>query len=348
MNSKSAADQQFHIELAETSATTILAVSPDGLVQSSPPRFIHHGGEPARTFVPGWQPRIVYTGLKPLNLLLFEHEQNGPAIWYLNEAMDRQGDHFAELPPDSADKFSVAAAGLFGTLWNHLVIGQRAPALPEAVLSFFVLPLSIRQQLLAAYLSQTDISTSYHSINSPSGLSTNGKLINAGGRRVLLEPSIMHRLFNPHFLQLAYARLLQTGVMTLSSPVDGHEIQATHCFILDWNRFAYRASDARNNLTFYIIADETWFRTACIYVPEAQLALALDPDRAQTLMPDLGRVMFQHVVEHGTNLHRYLQRPAEWVQSIFPGAMHLGHIIWQDIPGIGSSSKLVPDRAVTW
>jgi len=191
---------------------------------------------------------------------------------------------------------------------------------------------------------QTDVSTAYHSINNPSGLPTNGKLINAGGRRVLLEPSIMHHLFNPHFLQIAYARLLQTGITTLPSPVDGHEIQADHCFILDWNRFAYRACDTRNSLTFYIIGDETWFRTACIYVPEAQLALASDPDRARTLMPDLGRAMFQHVVEHGNNLHEYLQRPAERVQSILPGesAMHLGHIIWQDIPGIGQLVDRVP------
>jgi len=342
MNSKAASNQQLQIDSAEVSAASIIAVSPNGLVQCSPSRFVHDGGESAHTFAPGWQPRIIYAGLKPLNLLLFVHEQQGPAIWYLNEAMERQGDRFDELPPDIVDKFTVAAAGLFGTLWSQLVIGQHTPALPEAALSFFVLPLPIRQQLLAAYLSQTDITTLYHSINNPSGLPTNGKLINAGGRRVLLQPSVMHHLFNPIFLQIAYARLLQTGAMTVPSPVDGHEIQATHCFILTPNRFAYRVFDIRNNLTFYMIGDETWFRTACIYVPEAQLALALDPDRARALMPDLGRAIFQHLIEHGDNLHGYLQRPAERVRSIFPTAMHLGHIIWQDISGIGHLVDRVP------
>ena len=335
MNSKAASNQQLYLEPTEASAISIIAVSAAGLVQGSPARFVHDGGESIHAFAPGWQPQIIYAGLKPLHLLLFAHEQQGPAIWYLNEAMERQGDRFDELPPDIMDIFSVAAASLFGTLWSQLVIGQHPPALPEAVLSFFVLPLPIRQQLLAAYLSQTDITTLYHSINNPSGLPTNGKLINAGGRRVLLQPPVMHQLFDPHFLQIAYARLLQTGVMTVPSPVDGHEIQATHCFVLAPNSFAYRAFDARNNLTFYIIGDETWFRTACIYVPEAQLALALDPDRARVLLPDLGRTIFQHVIQHGDNLLDYLQRPAERVRSIFPTAMHLGHIIWQDISGIG-------------
>ncbi len=337
-------DEQLQVVCAETSASSIIPISSDGIVQSSPTRFIYNGGEPARAFVPGWQPRFVYTGLRPINLVLFEHAEQGPAIWYLDESMSRLGGSFAELAPISVDKLSVAAANLFGKFWQQIIVGQRPPALSDVVLSFFMLPLPIRYQLLDAYLSQTDFSTSYRSIDNPSGLPTKGKLINASCRRVLLDPSVMRRLFDPEFFQASYVRLLQTGALTWPSPIDGHDIQATHCFIIGPNRFAYRVPDVQNGLTFYIIADEVWFRTACIYVPEAQLALAPDPDRARTLMPDLGRAMFQHVIEHGASLCDYLQRPVSQVQNIWRGtaAMHLGHVLWQDISGIGQLVESVP------
>ena len=51
------------------------------------------------------------------------HDQQGPAIWYLNEIMERQGDRFDELPPDVLDKLSIAAAGLLSFIfcWNNFV-----------------------------------------------------------------------------------------------------------------------------------------------------------------------------------------------------------------------------------
>lgn len=341
---RSILDQCLQVVSGKTSVSSIIPISPDGMVQSSPTRLIYNGGEPARVFVPGWQPRFVYTGLKPISLVLFEHEEHGPAIWYLDEAMSRLGGSFAELTPASVDKLSVAAATHFGMIWKQIVVEQRPPVLPDAVLSFFTLPLSIRHQVLDAYLSQTDISTLYHSIDNPSGLSTRGKLVNVSGRRVLLDPLVMRRLFDPNFLQASYVRLLQTGVLIWPSPVDGQDIRATHCFIIGPNRFAYRLPDIQNGLTFYVIADEVWFRTACIYVPEAQLALALDPDHARALMPDLGRTMFQHVVEHGDNLYGYLQRPAARVQNVWRGAtaIHLGHMLWQDISGVCQLVESVP------
>lgn len=344
-------DSQPPTICAEAVSRSIYAISPEGVVQSSPMRLIRNGGEPVRTFLPGWQPKFVYTGFAPINLLLFEHEQQGAAIWFLDETMDRRGGSFAELTPFTADRFIVAAAALFGEIWHDLVIGQRPPALTEASRSFFALPLTIRGHLLDAYLSQTDISTRYRSINSPSGLPNGGKLIDASGRRVLLEPSVMHQIFNPSLLQDAYVRLLQTGTFIWPSPIDGQDVQATHCFILGLNSFAYRLPDPRNNLTFYLIADEIWFRTACIYVPEAQLALTLDPGYAQALMPDLGRTMWQHVVEHGENLHGYLQEPAKQIHNVWRGitAMHLGHVLWQDISGIGRLVDTVPaDRLPTF
>ena len=322
----------------------VLAVPPFFVVQSVFPKPILLGGLPVREFLPGWHPKIVYAGLSPIYLLLFQHEGGAWATWFLDSDMNRLGGTFAELVANVRNLVATGYCNLFDGLWAALVVGSEPPRLTRSQRAFFQLPIVIRQQMLDTYLLCAGFKTQHESITSQSDVLGEGKLIDLGTHRLLLETAGLHRTFHPGHLQDAYLNLLRTGALILPSPVDGRELRAMHAYYLGGNRFAYRLIDPMHNVTFYLIADEIHFRTACVFVPQARLALAPDATYLEAQMPDLSRAMLQHVVEHGEMLETYLQAPTQEVINAWRGitAMHLGHVLWNDISGIGSLVASLP------
>ncbi len=198
--------------------------------------------------------------------------------------------------------------------------------------------------MLDFYLSRFDFATDHASIPMAFDSPGSGQVVDLGARRVLLGAAHLQRIFDPGGLQAAYAHLLRTGALTWPSPVDGRPLQATHSYVLGGNRFAYRLIDERHELTFYLIADEIYFRVVGVYLAQARLALGPEGPHSQAAMADLSRAMFYHVLEHGEELHAYLQSPAQQVANAWRGisAMHLGHVLWNDISGIGNLVASAP------
>ena len=323
---------------------SVYALSSDFVIQSVPPKPIKVEGVSVQKFLPGWHPKLVYAGLAPIHLLLFEHDDSAWAIWFLDQDMNRMGGAVDELSPGVRTGLLASCSTLFGEIWNALVVSPGPPRLTEVQQSFLQLPVAIRLQMLDLYLSSFDLATRYGSISDPTNLPDGGKLVYLGDPSIALEPTYLHRIFNPSFLQDAYVALLNTGAFISPSPIDGRELQATHAFYLGGNRFAYRMIDEAHDVTFYLVADEIYFRIACIYLPQVGLALALDPIHLQQQMPDLSRAMLRHVVEHGKLISAYLQRPAREVVHAWRGltAMHLGHVLWNDLSGISNLVASVP------
>jgi len=314
------------------------------MVEAVTPKTIKLDGQPVREFLPGWHPKFVFAGLAPIYLLLFEHEGGGTAIWFLDEDMNHLGGLFSELSQKSRNLVIAGYCKLFDGLWAAFVVASELPRLTQSQRAFFQLPMIIRQQMLDTYLLCVGFQTQNRSITSQSDVLGEGKLIDLGSHCLLLETAGLHRTFHPGHLQDAYLGLLRTGALTLPSPVDGRELRAMHAYYLGGNRFAYRLIDTVHNVTFYLIADEIHFRTACVFVPQARLALAPDATYLEAQMPNLSRAMLQHVVEYGETLEIYLQAPAQEVINAWRGisAMHLGHVLWNDISGIGNLVVSLP------
>ena len=322
----------------------IFAISPDFLVQSTPPKPIKLGGAVVREFLPGWRPRCVYTEAAPINLLFLEHDNGAWAIWFLNEDMEHLSSEHSALAADASNSLFVTYCRLFDGLWNSLIISPNPHQQTEPERLLFQLPVGMRRQMLDFYLSRFDFATEHASISMSSNLPACGTVADLGARRVLLEAAHLQRIFDPSGLQAAYVRLLRTGALTWPSPVDGRELQAKHAYVLGGNRFGYRLNDEKHELTFYLVADEIHFRVVCIYLAQARLALGPEALHSQTAMADLSRAMFYHVVEHGEELGHYLQLPSQQVANAWRGvsAMHLGHVLWNDISGIGNLVASVP------
>ena len=315
-------------------------------VNTQPPRPIRQQGAPVAAFLPGWAARCVYQGLAPVYLLLLEHADGAWAIWFLDEELDRKGGSYGELPAAMRNQLMTGFSTLFDGIWSALVTAPVPHGLTEAQLVFLGLPLDIRHQMLRMYLANFDFATRYQLLSDPAGLPGSAKIVDLGERRVLLDPEHLDYVYRANALQDAYPALLRTGVLAMPSLVDGQALHVTHSFVLGGNRFAYRLVDRANGFTTYLIADEIYFRVACIFVPQARLALSHDPAHTKSLMPDLCRTMFHHAVEHGVALEKYLRAPAQEVVHAWRGmtAMHLGHMLWNDISGIAQLVASVPAR----
>ena len=324
----------------------VFAISPDFLVQSTPPKPIRLGGEAVREFLPGWRPKCVYTEEAPINLLFLQHDDGAWAVWFLNDDMEHLSSEHSGLAPGASNSLFLTYCRLFDGIWNSLVISPNPPQQTDPERLLFQLPVGMRRQMLDFYLSKFDFATEHASIPMPPNLPTCGKVVDLGVRRVLLETAHLQQIFDPSGLQAAYVRLLRTGALTWPSPVDGRELQATHAYVLGGNRFAYRLIDERHQLTFYLVADEIHFRVVCVYLAQARLALGPEALHSQAASADLSRAMFHHVLEHGEELGHYLQLPAQQVANAWRGvsAMHLGHVLWNDISGIGNLVASVPAR----
>ena len=323
---------------------SILTVSSDFLVQSTPPKPIRLDGKIAREFVQGWHPRYVYAGFAPIHLLFFEHDDGSWATWFLDEDMEYLSNAFSGLPLGRSRHFLGMCCRLFDNLWNSMVCEPISETLDASTKSIFLLSKDSRHSLLEIYLSKFDLSTK--PIPIPVNLDSLNSIavIDVGTRRVPLDMSFLQQIFEPGGLQKAYVDLLQTGSLTWPSPIDGRTSRAAHAFCLGESRFAYRLVDERHNLTFYLIADEIYFRVIYVYVPQGQLALVPENLASRADVTNLGRALLHHVLEHGDVLEAYLQRPAQQVANVWRGvsAMHLGHVLWNDISGIGSLAASVP------
>ncbi len=315
----------------------ILYRPPHFFVQSVLPQAIKLNGDPVREFLPGWHPKLVYAGLAPVYLLLFEHDGGASAIWFLDSNMNHLGGVFSELASNIKIQVMAGYCKLFDGVWNALVDCSGSPRLNQSQRSFFRLPIAIRHQMLNIYLESFDFNTKYETTFSDFNILSDGKMLDLRTRSVLLETESLNHIFHPEYLQNAYLELLRTNTLAWPSLIDGRKLEATHAYYLEGNRYAYKIIDAVHDVSFYVIADEIHFRVACIYIPQKRLALAPDSIYLQTQMPDLSRAIFHHVVEHGEALEIYLQTPTQEVMHAWRGitAMHLGHVLWNDISGIG-------------
>ncbi|NPD69429.1 hypothetical protein HN018_21070 [Lichenicola cladoniae] len=304
---------------------------------------VRNDGRPA-IYVPGWTPTIAYLGLAPLVILCFQHDGGDLATWYLDENLNRLGGSVHELPPDASRILTEATCSLFDGLWAKIMETSVPPALDEREEAFYRLPEGSRAELLGLFLGSFDTGTRYVPVDEMSPGHPGSQVIDFGSRRQPLQSNYLHALLNSGALQQQNLAFIELGHMTFPSPIDGRPMIVRHALILHGVIYAYRAVDAGTGTVMFLIASEIYFRIAGIFIPAGRVFVGFDPAGMRAQMPDLFREFFARIMQHGNLLGPYFARGTTKPVHAWRGvtAMHIGHVLWNDISGIGSIVSGVP------
>ncbi|MCQ8277386.1 hypothetical protein NFI95_02840 [Acetobacteraceae bacterium KSS8] len=304
---------------------------------------ITDAGKPA-IFAEGWEPVFIYTGLETLAVLCFRHKDGQMASWYLDEAFDRRGGSVGELHGELRLQLTVRAGRLFDGLWRKIMLTPVPPPLDEREKGFFQLPEATRRDLLDLYLNSFDAATTFKPVDSFDPNRAESEIVDLGNSRILMRARHLHTLFNPGLLQDQLPNFLQTGAMSLPSPSDGSPMPSCHAVAMHGVIHAYRCVEPETQTVMFVMAGEIFFRPIALFVPDGRLCVALDLNPIRGQMPELFREFFARIMQHGDLLAGYFAEPNIKPVHVWRGitAMHIGHVLWNDISGISQMMRRVP------
>ncbi len=325
----------------------ILAVDGSDILFAEGRRTILNDDRPAE-FLPGWRPVNAYDGLAPVTIVSFLNDRGDEGLWFLDSGMRRRAGTAREVPAPMLADMMDRLCPLLDGLWSALVLSDRPRPITDAERDFLDLPAHCRTALLELYLGGFDPALTFRRFDQPGGGQPHTPTLSCGSRQVPLRMQGMHGLFDPGLLQRERTRLVKEGFMMLPSPVDGQPLRCDRSLALHADLTAYRLHDPRWGVTAYLLAGEIYFRTMAVYVPEARLVLAVEPDAFAARWPDLEIAFRRHVARHGRALFGYLDAPDTVPLHFWRGrnAMHLGHLLWNDLSGIAAVVEAGPAAAL--
>ena len=308
----------------------------DGPQPSAP--LLSATNEPFSSFVPGWTPILLYSGLAPFRILEFRNQDGARASWLLDASLRRLGDKLADLD-----------AGQAAALRDQLV-----PLLRRIVTDILLRPMPVLSREAQAFVQVNEIlRTALSEIDSAAVLPVPQALlideipetIPFAGAFSGNAPQVMLSLVHLRAgLEVPFEDRLvaatRDGMLHWPSPIDGHPLRCQGCFYFDDFRFAYRFCDITVGLTFYVIAADHYCKAMAVYIPSIDLLVVRDAWCRHLLdvyfPPNLTRWFINQAALHGPLLVPYLVRGARRIASVMRGqpGTHLGHQLWNELSGI--------------
>ena len=294
-------------------------------------------GEAIASFVPGWTPRLLYSGLLPFRVLEFQGPHNARAAWLLDGGLCRLGDRIEDLTPAQAGALLAGAA----------------PLLRRMVVDILLRPLPVLSREAQAFARVNDV---LRTAVAESG----GDAVLPVPRAVLvdeIEESIamagapadqpaatLKRAHLQAGLAVAFEDRLvaatSEGMLCWPSPIDGRPLRCQGCIYFDDFRFAYRFADIAANLTFYVVAADHYCKPLAVFVPQLDLLVVRDAWCRHLLEvyfpPNLARWFINQAALNGPLLVPYWVRGARRIASVMRGqpGTHLGHQLWNELSGM--------------
>ncbi len=313
-----------------------LRLGADGTQPGAP--LLDAANAPVPSFVPGWTPVLLYSGLAPFRILEFRAQDGARASWLLDASLRRLGDKLGDPDAGQAAALRDQVVPLLRRIVTDILL-RPMPVLSREAQAFVqvnevlrtalseidgqaVLP--VPRALLADELPEAIAFTGAFSGNAPQVMLARSHL------RAGLEPPFEDRL----------VAATRDGMLHWPSPVDGHPLRCQGCLYFDDFRFAYRFCDIPAGLTFYVIAADHYCKPLAVYIPSIDLLVVRDNWCRHLLdvyfPPNLARWFINQAALHGPLLVPYLVRGARRIASVMRGqpGTHLGHQLWNELSGI--------------
>ncbi len=297
----------------------------------------------------GWRFARIVTACAPVLIVELLHEDGREAVWYLDEQLRYLGNAAAQLGGAPMLHLRRMCETLFETLADRMIMAPALPAGPELD-GFLGCARATRTDLLEFHLAGSPLRPPPAHLWLLTDPPPPPPLCHAAPtprRRIVLEPEHAHVACAAPLRDELF-RLLQTGRMRWTSPVDGRRFEAeARPLYIDNLCFAYRVHDPLHDLTWYVIASAAHFRTFALFVPSANLVVAESQaalDEVRFYAPNAGAMLLRHAARFGPVLLPALLAPPGEVVHAFRGrdAILLGHFVWQDLSGLCAMIDAVP------
>ena len=299
------------------------------------PRTILREGQEAQ-FVKGWRPVQAYTGLAPVTIVLFASDGGDEGLWILDADFNYHASSFRQMSDALAARIMVPLCRLVDGLWEAAMRSANGKPLDARAQAFLRLPEFCRKQLTSFYLEAFPATARHYHGAQPAGCASRTPVIDCGGRRIPVRAGELHAMFDPFFLQRKQEMLIESGYFTLPSILSDSTLTCCKAFYLSAHLTAYRLFDEQWQTTFFLLSGDIVFRVLAVYIPEANLVLSHDPAWSSKRWPTLLADFYYHVLRYGDRIAPYLgaddTKPMHfWCGA---GALHLGHLLWNDLSGI--------------
>lgn len=308
--------------------------------------------EPLRSFVPGWTPQLLYSGLAPFRIMEFRNQEGIRASWLLDDRLCRLGDKLADL--DDVQKEALRT--------------QSVPLLRRMVTDILLRPMPVLSREAQAFMQVNDILrvaiaelAGEVALPAPTAI-----LLDEIPETVPLAslfagnapPAALLREHLRAGLEVAFEDRLvaatRDGMLFWPSPSDGRLLRCQGCLYFDDFRFAYRFSDITAGFTFYVIAADHYCKAMAVYVPSIDLLVVRDAWCRHLLdvyfPPSVARWFINQITLNAPLLVPYLVRGARRIASVMRGqpGTHLGHQLWNELSGIeylltGAQGEQIPE-----
>ena len=291
------------------------------------------------SFLPGWSPIALHSGLGAVRVLAFEGPGGAGGCWLLDQDNVRLGDSLTELPPELAAGLLDGLRPLVADLAAELLLRTRPRAAALAAAAPFLhLGRGLRDQVadalsddlvLPPQVVMADQLATTTSIHTPDGAA-----IEVGIDRLLVRAGFTVDL------QDRLVSSTHNGLLEWPSPVDGRMVAAQQCLYLDDFRLAYRFVDTRHGLLFYVVASDHLCRSLALYLPTADLLVIKDEwsrHLTEVYFPvGVARRLAAHCAVWAPELVEALSVGARGMASVMrgPGGAHLGHQLWNELTGM--------------
>ena len=296
----------------------------------------------------GWRVAHVNTLFAPLVILELLHEEGHQGVWYVDRRVELLGNTSQQLSGWMRTHVESLCKVVFEELHERLIMAPPLP-LSETTSIFMGLQRLTRDDLLSLYFFSSGLNERVAhrwAANEPPAAPMSYSAPTPTGQ-VLLDP-VHTRNTCQHFLRTELFRQLEDGTMLWPSPVDGHMIRVVpRTFYINDFSFAYQMCDDRTGLTFYIFAQEGFFRGFSAYFPSADLVVGDNPmhlDIPIIYTHKAGQTLLRHVTLYGADIAASLLQPPAEIVHAFRGyqAIHLGHFVWQDLSGVSYLVDAIP------
>ena len=309
-----------------------------GLLGGATP--ITQAGRPA-ALGPGWVATRLVSGLAPANVLELRHISGRSAAWYLNPDDSVKTNVLEQIPDPERSEFVETTMRSLGEAWRELIAVPAAELGAEARNCLLLGGAVLRDVVRLAGRDPYPRSGTVHM-----GSADSAELLS--GHCLMHQPDVslqaLTPLFQRDFLNDAIGAAT-AGRLLLPSPIDGQELTTDIAFCLTHSTIAYRFTDARYNLTFYVVASLWRAVVVALYFPTLALTVYASEHTPRFLSEFFGSTvdvaMFNQVLDYGIELEQYLLADSRSITYVY-SQEHLGHHLWNELTGLGAVATRIP------
>lgn len=298
-------------------------------------------------FGTGWQPIGLVTLLTPFLIIELEHEYGARATWVLDQRLNQLCDHLDHATLQA--RIREVGPMLLRRYWQWLFELRDTP--PDHVLAP-LLRLSVPAATAIVRICRDLV---FHRVEDMHMEQAPELLVlppQSGAAAGLLLPRDLLRAAVRHDLYRAAIHAIRHGRFVWPSPVDGSDAELEGIIVPHEYTIFYQFRD-RNGLRFLVIGGDRHCRQVGLLIPSANLAIGETdlPDLwFDTLVgADIWTVLLEHCLVWNQSLRQRQRRPDSPISNVFMARplLHIGHYVWNDLPGQQAIIEDVPDRIPT-